>query len=73
MAKKKLACDLPTALMLTTQKLLNESDVSLAKISVDTEIPFHWLSNFHRDIGNPGVNRIETLYAYLSGKQLELL
>jgi len=70
MAKKQLKCDQPARLMIKTQRLLNQTKIELTEICIATGIPYHWLANFAKDIGNPGVNRVERLYAFLTGKDL---
>lgn len=65
-------CDKPSKLMLETQRLLKESRADIIDIYAATKIPYHWLLNFENDTGNPGVNRVEALYEYLSGKTLNV-
>lgn len=68
---KKLKCDQPAKLMLKTQRLLKQSKVELTEICLATGIPYHWLTNFLNDVsGNPGVNRVERLYEFLSHNEL---
>lgn len=56
-------------LMSRTQELLRKSDIPYSKIFLDTGITQNWLSKFVCDkIPEPGVNRVEALYTYLSGK-----
>ena len=46
---------------------------TIMRVHIDTEIPFHWLVHFSKGrVKNPPVNYIETLYVYLSGKELDL-
>lgn len=57
-----------------TLDLLKNRSVKLTyqKIENDTAIPAGWLRMFARNkIPNPGVCQIQTLYEYLSKKQLE--
>jgi len=42
-------------------------------IETATKLPVGWLNSFATgQTKNPSVNRIETLYTYLSGKELSL-
>jgi predicted GIY-YIG superfamily endonuclease len=46
---------------------------ALQKISTDTGITASWLQSFVRaKVAEPGIKKIETLYCYLTGKELEL-
>lgn len=58
-----------------TVSLLQNRSVKLTykKISADTTIPVGWIKMLAADlIAGPDVNRIETLYEYLTKKELEL-
>lgn len=47
---------------------------TLAVVSQDTGLPKEWLiAIISRPETSPGVDRIEVLYEYLSGKQLQVL
>lgn len=47
--------------------------VSLKLISEETGLPESWLSMFGQgNIDDPSVNRIETLYEYLSGQAITI-
>ena len=47
--------------------------IKLTRIARDTGLPLSWLSAFTRgEIDEPSVCRIECLYEYLTGKQLEI-
>ena len=70
MAKKQLSCDRPSKLMLKTQYLLTNTKIELTDICLATKIPYHWLVNFPKDEGNPGVNRVECLYEFLAANEL---
>lgn len=64
-----------TSLRDTTLALLQERSVKLTfvKISEEIKVSETWLRMFSQDrIPNPGVNTIQTLYEYLSKKQLSL-
>lgn len=65
----------PMSLMLETLKLLKERgpEQTLPNIASETGIPFYWLRKFHYgEIKDPGVNRIQKLYEFLSGRPLRL-
>ena len=60
-------------LMMAAQTLLKKSKRPMIEISINTGIGVDWLNRFKADkIGDPGVNRIEALYCYLSGAVLNL-
>lgn len=59
--------------MTQTQKLLAASEQPLTDVALDTGISVDWLSRFRcGTIRDPGVNRVEILYTYLSGDVLTL-
>jgi hypothetical protein len=63
------------ALYKRTLELLAERSrsVTLRAISEETGLPEPWLKLVSRDqIADPSVNRVETLYAYLNGKPLNV-
>lgn len=46
---------------------------TLARISMDTGIPFFWLEHFSKGrTKNPNCDTVEKLYIYLTGRELEL-
>lgn len=50
------------------------ANLKLTQIAEATSIPIGWLKVFARgEIADPSVNRIETLYEYLCGAQIELI
>jgi hypothetical protein len=53
----------------TLELLTNRSvKLTLARINADTGLPETWLSMFGQGrIDDPSVNKVETLYEYLSG------
>ena len=56
-----------------TLVLLKESEVSLPKVYLDTRLPYYWLKKFSSgDIKNPSVNRVQKLYEYLTGRELDV-
>lgn len=60
-------------LMQRTRELLKASTMPYPDIFKATNIPDNWLYRFACDkVKDPGVNRVEALYAFLSGRQLEL-
>lgn len=65
-----------TGLRDTTLKLLKERSIqiTLEKICNDTGLNLSWLELFSGKTGikDPSVNKIQTLYEYLSGKPIEL-
>lgn len=59
------------SLMTETLRLLKERSQTLPNITAATKIPFYWLRKFiGGEIKDPGVNRIQALYEYLSGRKL---
>lgn len=59
------------SLMTKTLDLLKERSQTLPVIAVETGINFYWLRKFiGGEIRDPGVNRIQALYEYLSGTKL---
>lgn len=60
-------------LLTRTRELLDESEVSLADLSIQTGLPYHWLSGLkYKKVNNPSINRVETLYVFLSGQPVGL-
>lgn len=58
-------------LLEVTCQLLNGESISLPKVAQDTGLPYDWLlklKNGH--IPNPSVNKVQTVYEYLSGSKL---
>lgn len=65
--------DRPLSLMKTVQKLLKDDPRSIPEIYRESGIPFYWLRKFaDNEYKNPSVNRIEFLYTFLTGKELQL-
>jgi hypothetical protein len=59
------------SLLTETRRLLKERNQKLMDIQAATGISFFWLRRFNSgEIQEPGVNRIQTLYEYLSGRKL---
>lgn len=65
-----------TSLRDNTYKLLKNRNIqiTLEKISNDTSLSVSWLEMFSRNGGikDPSVNKVQTLYEYLTGSKLEL-
>ena len=62
-------------LQMETLRLLRcrPADMTMAKISADTQLGKPWLEKFARSCGGShSVHKVEKLYTYLSGKTLEL-
>lgn len=61
------------SLLLKTQRLLFDTELTHAEIFLATNIPIHWLTNFARGKTlDPSVNRVQKLYEYLTGKPLKV-
>ena len=60
-------------LMEKTSELLNNTQIPIEKISSETTLTFYWLTRFRRnEFKDPGVNKVEILYEYLTGKNLSV-
>lgn len=62
-------------LLAETQRLWKERPRSktIMVVHMETEIPFHWLVHFSKGrVKNPPVYYIETLYCFLTGRELSL-
>ena len=58
----------------TTFSLLCSSPLLINKISEDTGLGVPWLLKFKASqIAEPGVNKVERLYTYLTGRELKLV
>jgi hypothetical protein len=56
-----------------TRELLKESKIPLERIAVDTGLSYAFVQKLKgASYSIPAVDKTETLYEYLSGKQLEL-
>lgn len=63
----------PLSLMVETLRLLRERKSTLPEVAVSAGIPFYWLRKFlGGEIQDPSVNRVQKLYEYLKGHQLEV-
>lgn len=59
------------SLMRTTRELLRGRDLLI--VYKETGISYHWLRKFHDGkFHDPSVNRIQSLYEHLSGKEINL-
>lgn len=57
-------------LMERTISLLKETNIPVEKITKDTKLSFYWVTRFRRgEFKDPGVNKVECLYDYLSTKK----
>jgi hypothetical protein len=61
-------------LLARTRELLSECEVPVIQIHHDTGLSYHWLNQmkYSSKQVDPSVSKIEKLYEYLSGKQLEV-
>lgn len=60
-------------LMEKTLQLLKETNTPIETITQDTKLTFYWLTRFRRnEFKDPGVNKVELLYEYLTGKNLSV-
>lgn len=65
--------DPPGSLYKKTRQLLRGEKRSLFEIAKESGIPFYWLRKVNAGtIHDPGVNRIQKLYEFLTNKPLEL-
>lgn len=71
--KRSADFDKPAKLMVTVQNLIKDDPRSLPELYRDCGVPFYWLKKFiDGGYQNPSVNRVEYLYTFLSGKELDL-
>lgn len=71
--KRTEAFDQPNRLLIKTQELLKEDDRDIPTIFAESRIPLYWLQRFAAgQYQNPSVNRVQYLYEFLSGKELDL-
>ena len=64
-------CDQPQSLVTTTLDLLRADTRSLATISLQAQMPYFWLDSFNKGkMRSPGINRVQYLYEFLTGKKL---
>lgn len=62
-----------SVLMEATRQLLIADKRSLMEISLESQIPYHWLKSFRYEaVKDPSVNRVEQLYTFLSGQPLRI-
>lgn len=58
-------------LLAATLSLLRSDKRSLIEIHKATELPYHWLRQMREGrTPDPGVNRVQALYEYLTGSTL---
>lgn len=61
----------PCSLLLRTRQLLRDDPRSLHDVAVQSQTPFYWLRKFHTgEIKDPGVNRVQRLYEFLTASTL---
>lgn len=61
------------SLLEATRALMQDDSEFVMDVFRETGIPFFWLRGFAKgQYKNPGINRIQYLYEYLSGKKLEV-
>lgn len=61
------------SLVTKTRELLDADPRSLGKLSLQLQLPYHWLRDLQQgNISNPAVNRVQYVYEQLSGKKLEV-
>lgn len=60
-----------SSLINRTRHYLKEDKRSLAEISVQSGLSYHWLNSFkHARSASPGAADVQTLYEFLTGKPL---
>ena len=56
-----------------TLDLLKQSGIPLLEIYKETNLPYYWLKKFRSgEIKEPSVNRVQRLYEFLAGRELEV-
>jgi len=56
-----------------TLDLLKQSGIPLPEIYKETNLPYYWLKKFRSgEIKEPSVNRVQRLYEFLAGRELEV-
>ena len=61
----------PSTLLNKTLQLLEGKNI--AEVSSETKLPYHWLRKLQKgEFKDPSVNRIESLYIFLSKKDLNI-
>jgi hypothetical protein len=65
--------DTESTLLEETQRLLQETDKPLLEIYRETGLNFYWLRKMaSRSIPEPGVNKVQKLYEYLTQTKLSV-
>lgn len=61
-------------LLAKTRELLKQTSVPVMDIHKETGLSYHWLNQmkYSKHQVDPSVSKIEKLYEFLSGKQLEV-
>lgn len=63
----------PGTLYQRTRELLRKDPRGLLDIHKESDIPFYWLRKMQQgEIADPGVNRVQKLYEYLTDTKLAL-
>ena len=56
-----------------TLRLLTDTNLTIQEIAKQSGLPYDWLVSVRYDrVKDPSVNRIQTLYEFLSGKPLNV-
>ncbi len=56
-----------------TRKLLLDTPIPVMRISKELKISYVWMMKFRNgEIQDPGANRVQSLWEYLSGRDLEV-
>lgn len=56
-----------------TLELLKADPRPLTQLSIESKIPYHWLSSYrYGKAASPSVDRVQALYEFLTGKSLPL-
>jgi hypothetical protein len=63
----------PGTLYTRTRALLRADRRALFEIATESGLPFYWLRKVHSgEINDPGVNRIQRLYEFLTASNIQL-
>lgn len=59
------------SLLEQTLMLMKHRKMTLPELAIASNLPFYWLRKFaSNEIKDPSVNKVQTLYEYLSGKKI---
>lgn len=71
MEEKIYSDEVPGSLLEKTRKMMKDDKAFVMQVFRDTGIGYFWLRSFAKGAySNPGVNRVQYLYEYLSGRKL---